>query len=122
MMTQLIFWDKRQININNWLWEERKKMNSSKYVNVIFWESHKEKLKTYNELVDNMKHCVDKYIKSLIRIQADWILEEIIHDHMIDKSKYFDESYNYVIQQKREEYIKKMKKKLKVEREIVCPF
>lgn len=97
-------------------------MNSSKYINSIFWISHSKQMKRYNELIDDMKHTRDKYTKSLMKIQANWIVEDVIQDYMIKKSKYFDESYNYVIQQKREEYIKKMKKKLKVEREIVCPF
>lgn len=94
----------------------KKKMNSSKYINSILWVSHSEQIKRYNELVNDMKHTRDKYTKSLMKIQADWIIEDVIADYMIKKAKYFDEYYNMVIQQKREEYIKKMKKKLKTER------
>ena len=97
-------------------------MNNSKYINSIFWVSHSEQMKKYNELINDMKHTRDKYIKSLMKIQADWMLEDIIQDYMIKKSKYFDEYYNVVIQQKREEYIKNMKKKLKTEREIIPNF
>lgn len=121
-MVQLIFWDKRQININNWLWEERKKMNSVKYLNSLFWISHSEQMKRYNELIKDIKTTRDKYTKSLMKIQADWILEDVIMDYMIKKAEYFDEYYSAVINNKREEYIKKMKKKLKTEREILPPF
>lgn len=122
-MVQLIFWDKRQININKWIEEENKKLHNVKFLwSIIHTDEQKEILKQYTALVDENKHTRDKYIRSLNKIKAENIIQWLIEPILKAKAEYFNEYYNSTLALKREEYIKKMKKKLKVEREIIAPF
>lgn len=95
----LVFWDKRQININNWLWEEIKKLRNVKYLSfVIHTDEQKELYKQYKDLLEENKHTRDKYIKSLNKIKAENILQCIIEPILQQKAKYFDDYYNGVIE------------------------
>lgn len=57
-----------------------------------------------------------------MKIEMEWILDDICKDFLEKKTKYFNDSYNYILQQKKDEYIKMMKKKLKTERDVFPPF
>lgn len=119
----LVFWDKRQININNWLGDEIKKLRNVKYLAfVIRTDEQKELYRQYKDLLEENKNTRDKYIKWLNKIKAENILQWIIEPILQQKTKHFEDHYEYVLREKRDEYIQKMRKKLKTEREILPNF
>lgn len=119
----LVFWDKRQININNWLGDEIKKLRNVKYLSfVITTDEQKELYRQYKDLLEENKNTRDKYIRWLNKIKAENILQGIIEPILQKKAKYFEDYYDSTLRVKRNEYIQKMRKKLKTEREIISPF
>jgi len=119
----LVFWDKRQININNWLWEEQKKLHNLKFLLCLLnTDEQKEIYNQIKSLTEENRYLRDKYIKWLNKIKIENMIQWLIEPILEQKVKYFNDYYNAVIEEKRKEYMQKMKKKLKVEREILCPF
>lgn len=50
------------------------------------------------------------------------ILEHLITPFLIKKREYYEQYFDLVINEKREEYKEKMRDKLKTQREILAPF
>ena len=71
---------------------------------------------------DNIRWTKDKYLKKLEQAKMMNILEHLITPFLIEKIKYYEYYFDWVINEKREEYKTKLRKKLKTQREILAPF
>jgi len=87
----LVFWDKKQININRWIEEESKKLHNVKYLQAIInTQEQKDILKQYSDLITENKYTRDKYIRSLNKIKAENILQWLIEPILKYKVDYFN--------------------------------
>ena len=87
----LVFWDKKQININRWIEEESKKLHNVKYLQAIInTQEQKDILKQYSDLITENKYTRDKYIRSLNKIKAENILQWLIEPILKYKVGYFN--------------------------------
>lgn len=69
-----------------------------------------------------IKATNNKYIRNLDQAKMMNILERLITPFLIKKREYYEQYFDWVINEKREEYKTKMRKKLKTQREILAPF
>ena len=67
------------------------------------------------------KEEMDEYIKSLMTIQINNLLEDLITPILQQRKKDYEDNFKYRIWHKREELRKKLQKKYK-NREIILPF
>lgn len=119
---QLVFWDPKIININKWIDEYYKKLKNIKYLSSVINEDWQKVIINDVQLLKDWLKRMDKYNKSLTQIQINNMLDRVIEPILKRTTEYYEKHYDHVVQWKREQYKKDMQKKLKTQREIICPF